>query len=377
MTFADYDNLSPPNFLRHGLFNESLGTTKALAMKAAIEKIFYTEKSKIEVNAIENDILDIFLGKKHEILCQHDWLIDATASASIRDVLVSENLPKSLSILRCEIADNGRLGFLSIEGNKRNPRLDDIQFYLYDIAIEKPEISNWLQSTKIQRETNPETNFEEIEIGISCNSETMRLGDDSVSFHASLFSLGFHKKSSETTNNNRGFLQISYNDVIRKSICNTQSYEVAPVLVIFDQNHKKWQIRISTDIQKQLTVLLHKSGRNETGGLLIGQIDPKKKIVYITRILPAPPDSKCWPIAFERGVLDVPEEVQKIRQQTGGMIDYVGEWHTHPGGGKKLSHIDIEAAKKIQKVLDPISRPTLVMIVTKDGLFPYVFSQEV
>jgi hypothetical protein len=71
--------------------------------------------------------------------------------------------------------------------------------------------------------------------------------------------------------------------------------------------------------------------------------------------------------------MNVPEEVSKISLLSGGMIDYVGEWHTHPVGGKRLSAIDEDAVSKIKKVLDPVSRPTLVMIVTKDGLHPYIF----
>jgi hypothetical protein len=203
----------------------------------------------------------------------------------------------------------------------------------------------------------------------------MRLADDSVSFHASLFSLGFRKIAQKKSANNHGFLQISFNDIDRESNCVVQSYEIAPVSVILGENDKKWQIRVTADVQELLMQCLRKSNRNETGGLLIGQIDPKKKIIYITRILLAPPDSKCGPYAFERGVLDVPEEITKITESSGGMINYVGEWHTHPQGGKKLSPIDNEAVRKIKKVLDPVSRPTFVMIVTKEGLHPYIFSK--
>lgn len=373
MTFADYDDLSPHNLVRHGLLSESLGVNKAQAMKDVVEKIFYADKDSIDITAIKENIMDIFLKGNHDILRQHKWLIDATAAINIRDVLIDQKLPSSLSIARCEIADNGKLGFLSIEGPNRNPRLDDMLFYLYDLAIDNAEISNWLQSTKKQRDSNPETNLEEIGIGISCSSETMRLGDDSVSFHTSLFSLGFNKKCIDTRS--RGFLQISCND-LSKSTCYVHSHEIAPVSILRDEFHKNWEIRITASARAKIMECLRASGRNETGGLLIGQIDSKNKRVYITRILTAPPDSRCWPYAFERGVLDVPEDVKMIREKTGGMIDYVGEWHTHPGGGKRLSATDHDAVRKIRKVLDPALRPTMVMIVTKDGVYPYIFSSE-
>jgi proteasome lid subunit RPN8/RPN11 len=374
ITFVDNDVLSSHNLVRHGLLTEGLGMNKAQAMKDVVENVYSADKDSISVDAIKGNIIDLFLGKNHEVFCQHTWMIDATASPIIRDIILRENLPSSLSICRCEIADDGKLGFLSIEGPNRNPRLDDLLFFILDLAIDHPEISNWLMSTKNQRDSNPETILEEIAIGMSCSSETMRLADDSVSFHASLFSLGFRKIAQKKSANNNGFLQISYNDIDHESNCVVQSYDIAPVSKIKGENDKNWQIRVMAKVRDELMQHLCESGRNETGGLLIGQIDPKKKIIYVTRILPAPLDSKCGPYAFERGVQDVPEDITRIVQLSGGMIDYVGEWHTHPNGGKKLSIIDYDAVKKIKKVLDPVLRPTFVMIVTKEGLYPYIFS---
>ena len=193
ITFVDNDVLSSHNLVRHGLLTDGLGMNKAQAMKDAVENVYSADKDSISVGAIKENIINLFLGNNHEIFCQHSWMIDATASPTIRNVILQENLPLSLSICRCEIADDGKLGFLSFEGPNRNPRLDDLLLFILDMAIDHPEISNWLISTKKQRDSNPETILEEISIGMSCSSETMRLADDSVSFHASLFSLGFRK----------------------------------------------------------------------------------------------------------------------------------------------------------------------------------------
>jgi len=373
ITFVDDDLLTSHNLVRHGLLAESLGMNKAQAMKDVVEKVYSSDKDSISVGAIKDNIINLFFGKNHEIFCQHKWLIDATASTTVRNLLLQENLPQSLSICRCEIAYNGKLGFLSIEGPDRNPRLDDLLFSIFDLAINHQEISDWLVSTKNQREADPETTLEEISIGMSCSSETMRIADDSISFHASMFSLGFRKIAPKKPVSDNGFLQVSTNNMDHESNCCTKSYDIAPVSIIRGENNTNWQFRIKSEASKHLIQCFHKSGRNETGGLLIGQFDIKKKVVYITRILTAPTDSKCRPYGFVRGVMNVPEEVSKMSLLSGGMIDYVGEWHTHPVGGKRLSAIDEDAVSKIKKVLDPVSRPTLVMIVTKDGLHPYIF----
>jgi len=115
---------------------------------------------------------------------------------------------------------------------------------------------------------------------------------------------------------------------------------------------------------------------NETGGLFIGRINAKRKIIYITRVLPAPPDSESSPYAFRRGVQDAPDEILDIEHLTGGMLGYVGEWHTHPFGGPELSGRDKEAVKDLRNILDGIPLPTHVMIVTGRGLYPHIFSPE-
>jgi hypothetical protein len=64
----------------------------------------------------------------------------------------------------------------------------------------------------------------------------------------------------------------------------------------------------------------------------------------------------------------------EIQDKTGDMLGYVGEWHTHPTGGYQLSPRDLETVEKIQRNLDRVPLPTHIMIVTRRGVYPYVFS---
>jgi integrative and conjugative element protein (TIGR02256 family) len=123
----------------------------------------------------------------------------------------------------------------------------------------------------------------------------------------------------------------------------------------------------------RLNELLADNYPNETGGLLIGRVNRKWKRIYVTRILEAPPDSEGSPYAFKRGIQDVPEYVSNVYERTGGMIGYVGEWHTHPGGGSELSALDQRAVQVIKPYLDEIGIPTHIMIVTRQGIYSHVF----
>ncbi|WP_431241488.1 hypothetical protein ACQ9BO_15565 [Flavobacterium sp. P21] len=52
------------------------------------------------------------------------------------------------------------------------------------------------------------------------------------------------------------------------------------------------------------------------------------------------------------------------------MLDYVGEWHTHPSGSAKLSLTDRDAIRIIRKELDPIRYPTCVTIINGKKFTP-------
>ena len=99
-----------------------------------------------------------------------------------------------------------------------------------------------------------------------------------------------------------------------------------------------------------------------------------QKTIYVTRIMDAPTDSKKTPYLFQRGKKGVPEFIRRVGSKTGDIITYVGEWHTHPKGGAQLSATDRQAVKELREVLDEISYPTFITIVTPNKLHPYVFN---
>jgi hypothetical protein len=378
MTLVDFDSLSPHNLVRHALLNGSLGMNKAEAIKNAISGIFYADKD-IKIDIIKESALNIFLGKQNDTLNRHKWIIDTTASPVVLNALSEAVIPRTVSCCRCEIADMGQLGILSVEGSNRNPRLDDIQVAIFDMADRMPVISHWLQSNRKEREEEIGSRLSEINIGISCSSETMRLSDEVVSLHAAYFSSGFRKIARRRRAYAGGLIQINQYDEegfeanVDALIGFSQQFEIPPVTIVNAKNDPNWQVRLKYGIEQRLHTSLRKVKPNETGGLLVGRINFKRKIIYVTDFLPAPADSESSPYAFVRGIQDIPNKIFEIEELTGGMLSYVGEWHTHPLGGTRLSPKDEEAVKKIRRHLDSILRPTHVMIVTKNGLHPYIF----
>jgi integrative and conjugative element protein (TIGR02256 family) len=70
----------------------------------------------------------------------------------------------------------------------------------------------------------------------------------------------------------------------------------------------------------------------ETGGILLGFYDFNINAVVVVDALPAPADSKSTVASFERGVEGLRAYVAEVARRTAGVVQYIGEWHSHPPG---------------------------------------------
>ena len=100
-------------------------------------------------------------------------------------IITRSGIDKIQGVERIEIAYKGKLGFLYIEGENQNPRLDDLVNYVYFLGIKTEIISEWLIEENKKKEGN---DYDIVDIGIGCNSPTVIMSNDSMSFHAAIFS---------------------------------------------------------------------------------------------------------------------------------------------------------------------------------------------
>ena len=129
-----------------------------------------------------------------------------------------------------------------------------------------------------------------------------------------------------------------------------------------------------------LPTVLHKMNkearkfrRHETGGIFIGICNYKTKTIHVFDTIKAPSDSKHSSVYFYRGIENLPEKVKYIKEITGGMIGYIGEWHTHPMGLDSLSGVDMAAVEKLKPLNDKYPIPTFISILSKEKYLPFVF----
>ncbi len=363
--FVDTDVLSPHNLIRHGLLSGSLGKNKASALKDELETVFHKDAAK-HFTAVQ--------GKAHQVIddvSKFDVVLDATASSSVMETLVRAELigPR---LIRCEMTDQGALGYLLAEGVNRLPRLDDLQVELYGLGLEYTPVAAWLSRHRDQ--TGRALALEEIGIGISCSSDTMKLADDLVSFHASSFAVGV--RTAFSASQTSGWIQLNSirsGDGVDGAI---RSFRVEPPTVLTAHGDSTWRVRVSAPAFAMLRQFLAKHRWFETGGLLVGMVHKKRKTIYVTRVLPPSRDSKGSPYAFRRGVKDYPEMLNQVHAYSGNLLGYVGEWHTHPRSQAQMSDVDERAVSQIKQTLAGAGLPAHIMILSRTETNSFVFPNE-
>lgn len=367
-TLVDPLLLSPHNVVRHALGGQRVGQAKSEALKEDIVELYpgFSDES-LGVSASIDDAFDYLFGERRAELETHRHLIDATASTQVFNMLVGADLSGSLSVARIEIADQGKLGLLSFEGPGRNPRLDDLQAILFDSALDDPAVSRWLMDVRTARQCQVGSGLEEVQIGLSCGSSTMRLADETVALHAAALTRQLRRNFDSPGG---ALYRLALRD---DGALDAASRAAQPVTVLTARNDLRWEVRFANGLVEKMKQAMRNARPSETGGLLVGMVHGKRRIVYVTRLLEAPGGSEGSPMAFIRGVGNLPETITDIEERSGGLIGYVGEWHSHPAGGPDLSLTDIVAAARLKRRLDQVPLPTTVAVVTPRGVYPHVF----
>jgi proteasome lid subunit RPN8/RPN11 len=365
---VDNAKISPHNLVRHALGGSAIGLSKAEALKDELVKLY---PGQVDLPIEAKTVSALACLRTTGFFDGHANLVDMTASNTVFNCLRDADLPETVRVHRAEIADQGRLGFVSVEGVGRNPRLDDLQMLMFDSAMEEIPVATWLNEVKSAREhTIGSHGLEDIQIGLSCSSATMRLADEVVSFHAAAATRRLRPYLAKDGRlRGDGAIYRSFLGEDGDGKAWTQTY--TPTVVV--DADLGWEIRIAAAAAEKMTRLLRQRSPSETGGILVGRISPAKKIIYVTRLVRAPADSRGTPYAFRRGTEQLPEALDQIQCRTGGLLSYVGEWHTHPMGGSDLSGTDKEAVISLRSILDRAGLPTLVAIVTPDEIRPHLF----
>lgn len=358
---VDNDKFEQHNLARHSLFSRSIGDNKA---ESIIEEIkgFYELETTSGLVAFPKYVSEL----TDDEIKEYDTIIDTTASQQVMQHFAMRNLPDTLRYSRCELVDDGQIGLLYKEGVQRNPRIDDLFYTACYMSSEDTDLHLWRRNDAGREPTI-------LNIGLGCNSITTIMPDDLINFHASVFSQLLASKN-ELLKENSGLI---YLNICRSSsglpIISNKYFNVNAFEIIECQAKSGWQLRLFPGMSKKLLRQCKKFGRTETGGILIGVANYKTKVIHVFDIVTEPSDSHGSPVAFTRGIRGLPELVNEIKFNTGEIIGYIGEWHTHPMNLEKLSGQDMKTIGQLQAINKKTPIPTCAVIVTPTKIIPFVY----
>lgn len=107
----------------------------------------------------------------------------------------------------------------------------------------------------------------------------------------------------------------------------------------------------------------------ETGGVLLGYYDLNVHELVLVAALAAPPDSVATAGSFERGIEGLKAQVADAARRTAGVVQYVGEWHSHPPGvAATPSHDDLYQLIHLALAMGDEGLPGVQLIVGERDL---------
>lgn len=126
-------------------------------------------------------------------------------------------------------------------------------------------------------------------------------------------------------------------------------------------------ILLDHKVVETATASMRTAGVNEAGGVLLGyRRGPHLHGTIAT--VPAPRD-RATPTRFRRQDPRHQKIALEAWRRSGGYVDWVGEWHSHPGGSPIPSHVDF---KTWTQQVSRVGMPMVFLIVSNRQIGVFV-----
>ncbi len=277
-----------------------------------------------------------------------DLIVDVSGDSAIRCILASMNVARCASLF---IAPTGEDSVLLLEDWGRSLRLDRIE----------PQYYRWLIH-RVPDEDN------------RCEHAGNEPGEDARAAVAPSDALALHADALR-----RRFLSVVDKPAPALIACrrSKDAHHVAaegltphPSLV---QNICGWRIAWDKDVETKVLEMRWKEIPLETGGAILGYADRVAKSIFVVDVCPAPDDSYFRGALFQRGARGVSEAVETASRRTGNMVNYIGEWRSHPDAMFPIPGMD--DLKQLGQARDEMAvtgHPPVILIIGENDLMFHV-----
>lgn len=344
-TLIDDKYMSEHNLARHSLTR--VNGNKAELLKKDLDVL------KIKAGASTKSLQGYLEKKKDRLFVRNNLVIDSTASICVKETLAS--LPPAQNnsrVVHTGLYSEGRLGFITIEGQDRNPRIDDLHAALCDSAIDSEVTSKFLMGS--------DKGFQRQQIGQGCGSFTMVMPDTTLSLHAAAMAERV-RRALEGNIRDDGEILLGYIDGSGISLQWSTTTLGRTRRVKLD--NQDWELRILAPAYTSMVQEAERWPYTETGGVLIGHLSLARKCAIVTRVLEPPSDSERSHSCFMLGIEGLTGRIQNIAKSSG--LSYLGTWHSHLCGSSP-SQTDTNTLKKISEL--KLGIPSFNLILAEGDL---------
>ena len=345
-TLVDHDILMPHNLARHALDGNYVGWNKAVAVALSANTIVYGTNlfRALPVNVLSPGRRTQELSNS---LGEADVILDMSASVGVARMLAHDcdSTARRISLF---LSPSGNDLVLIAEDKQRDITVDALEMQYYRAVLNDRYLSGHLDK--------PPGRYRYAQ---SCRDITSRLPQHMVGLHAS--NGGRAVRDAVRCADAQITIWRSNEDGVAKRVT------VSPAPVVRKITND-WTIVTDNAVIDNLSSLRQSKLPNETGGVLLGSFDMERRIVYLVDALPSPPDSEEWPTLYIRGCEGLSEKIKELNEKVDGMIEYVGEWHSHPdGAGTTPSEDDRKVFAWLDELRQADGYPATMVIIEEPG----------
>jgi integrative and conjugative element protein (TIGR02256 family) len=344
-TFIDDDILHAHNLVRHIAKDLHIGWAKVDVVTHMADLTWPTAPKPTAISA---KVTDFSNDEVNGAISGATLLVDATTTLEVpRDLSDIDDSPRMASSF---FTPSGRDSVLMLEDATRKVRLSSMEAQYYRAILN----SDWGDS-------HLNGHHGAYWVGGGCRDLSGVLSQEVVQLHASTLARQIRLLSAKPEAQIRVWSMDDETGALAGKVVPVEESQVA--------NLGTWRIAWDEGLTNKLKSIRTESLPNETGGVILGYSDQKRKVIHIVDVLPAPTDSLASRAGFTRGATGVREAIERAAALTANIVGYLGEWHSHPRHSSAVpSAVDAELLAYLAETLAMDGAPGLMVIVGENDI---------
>ncbi|HKS33545.1 MAG TPA: ThiF family adenylyltransferase [Enterobacteriaceae bacterium] len=343
-TLVDPDQLLPHNLCRHTGFDNLLGLPKTEVVRTLAKSIYPHEPPPVAINkSILDDDGDISSALKDANI-----IVDVSTTFEVpRTLAFKDDIPRTASLF---LTPSGSSSVMLMEDEARLQRIDTLEGQYYRAIMNADWGTHHLQH-----------HYGDRWVGGGCRDISVRMSNESIHVHAGILS----RQLRQTALKKGARLCIWSSDEDSGAV---SAYEI-PLFPVISTRKGQWTVKVDQGLINKLREIRGRALPNETGGAILGITDFKNKSIILVDVLPTPSDSVASPTHFVRGQDGQQKSLEQARNLTAHIVDYVGEWHSHPHGySARASSDDEKLIETLHAKMSAEGLPVTMVIVSENDI---------